>query len=314
MSDIALGIGSGLGQSVANTVLNRSQAEREQKQWRSNQNYLNRQARDNQRDAMTLVKEGYEMAGMSPALAVEGNFSPAQPGSTPLQNKEVPTMDFLSNLSAFAQVKALEAQTTNASATARKANAEAEKQELENDNYKARRDSSKDVSDAWLNDIIEDNHSSYRVRQYAQRLKDIQERYPNLLPSNIQSVFGNIGEGAKIDKDYEDYLLDKALAYTKRIDSDYLSAVRDIDKEQLRSLVQTISNLEKTGDLTDAEIEKTKKTLKLIDAQISETKSRGALEDSENIDKLLPQIDGISGLNAGVKSILKIFAIFFGHK
>lgn len=314
MSDVALGVGSGLGQSVANTVLNRFQAELEQRQWRSNQNYLNRQARDNLRDAMTLVKEGYEMAGMSPALAVEGNFSPAQPGSVPLQNKEVPTMDFLSNLSVFAQVKALEAQTTNASATARKANAEAEKQELENDNYKARRDSSKDVSDAWLNDIIEDNHSSYRVRQYAQRLKDIQERYPNLLPENIQSVFGNIGEGAKIDKDYEDYLLDKAIAYTKRIDSDYLSAVRDIDKEQLRSLVQTISNLEKTGDLTDAEIENTKKTLKLIDAQISETKSRGALEDSENIDKLLPQIDGISGLNAGVKSILKIFAIFFGHK
>lgn len=307
-------IGAGIGQSVANTILSRSTADKEQKQWRSNQNYLNNQARQNQVDAMSLVKQGYEAAGMSPALAVEGNFTPAQPGSVPLQNKQAPTVDFLSNLSAFAQVKALEAQASNASAAARKANADAQAKENENRNYEAKRKASKDISDAWLNDVIEDKQSSARMVMYAQRLKDVQENYPDLLADDIVNVFGNINNGQKYDSEYQHYLIDKALDYAKWIDSDFINAVKDIPKEQLAQLVQTVANMQKDKELTEAEIENAKKTLKLIEQQTAETKSRKELEDSENLDKLLPKIDGIKGANAGMKSLIKLMTIFFGHK
>ncbi|CAJ0592207.1 unnamed protein product [Cylicocyclus nassatus] len=62
-----------------NYFLNKNQFEREQKAWRSNQLFLNDLAQKNQRHAAENVVEGYEMAGLSPALAVNGDFSPAQP-------------------------------------------------------------------------------------------------------------------------------------------------------------------------------------------------------------------------------------------
>ena len=109
---IAAAMGAAAGQ-MANTAAQSSMNKAEARAWRGNQGYNYELSQDAQKNAAKNMVEGYKMAGLSPALAAGGNFSPASMPSAPMQNKQAPQMDLASALQAAKAAELSDAQQAN---------------------------------------------------------------------------------------------------------------------------------------------------------------------------------------------------------
>lgn len=131
---IAAAMGAAAGQ-MANTAAQSSMNKAESREWRKNQGYNFELSQEAQRNAARNMVEGYKMAGLSPALAAGGNFSPASMPSAPMQNKQAPQMDLASAVQAAKAAELSDAQQANLGEQTRSLKIENDRREQEDSNY-----------------------------------------------------------------------------------------------------------------------------------------------------------------------------------
>lgn len=106
---------SSAGGGMANYYTNKMLARQEQSNYVKNQHMLQDISQSNQRNSAKNIVQGAKLAGLSPAIASAGNFSPAQMASAPLQSKQVnvQTPNLVEAMAVANQSKLIEAQTAN---------------------------------------------------------------------------------------------------------------------------------------------------------------------------------------------------------
>ena len=133
---IAAVMGSAAAQ-MANTAAQSSMNKAEARTWRGNQGYNFELSQQAQRNSARNMVEGYKMAGLSPALASGGNFSPASMPSAPMQNKQAPQMDLASAVQAAKAVELADAQSDNLGEQTRALKIDNDRKEQQDSNYNA---------------------------------------------------------------------------------------------------------------------------------------------------------------------------------
>ena len=110
--------------SAAQYGMQTARDERNNERYRENIMLNNRLGLENQRQSASNVVAGFKMAGLSPALASQGSFSPVATPSAPMQSSEVPKLSIMEALASSTQRRLMDAE-------ARKAEAEATDKEID---------------------------------------------------------------------------------------------------------------------------------------------------------------------------------------
>lgn len=112
---LALGAGSGATSAGIGYFANRAMASQQQKYYQKNLAKQFAYSQLAQKMAPSNVKQGLVMAGMSPALATEGRFSPAQSPSAPLGGNSInmPNVDVANTALTMAQAEKTKAEAEN---------------------------------------------------------------------------------------------------------------------------------------------------------------------------------------------------------
>ena len=130
-------IAAAAGAQMANIAAQNSMSKTESEEWRKNQGYNFELSQQAQRNAAKNMVEGYKMAGLSPALAAGGNFSPASMPSAPMQQKQAPQMDLVSAVQAAKAVELADAQENNLAEQTRSLKIENDRKQQQDSNYNA---------------------------------------------------------------------------------------------------------------------------------------------------------------------------------
>lgn len=130
-------IAAAAGSTMANVALQNSMNKTESEEWRKNQGYNFELSQKAQRNAAKNMVEGYKMAGLSPALASGGNFSPAPMSSAPMQQKQAPQLDLVSAVQAAKAAELADAQQANLGEQTRALKIENDRKQQEDSNYNA---------------------------------------------------------------------------------------------------------------------------------------------------------------------------------
>lgn len=112
---LALGAGSGVTSAGIGYFANSAMAAQQQKYYEKNLRKQFAYSQLAQKLAPSNIKQGLVMAGMSPALATEGRFSPAQSPSAPLGGNSInmPNVDVASTALTMAQAEKTKAEAEN---------------------------------------------------------------------------------------------------------------------------------------------------------------------------------------------------------
>lgn len=171
MSDVleALGLGAGAGVASAGVgyLAARAMASQQQKYYQKNLAKQFAYSQLAQKLAPSNIKQGLVMAGMSPALAAEGRFSPAQSPSAPLGGNSVnmPDISVPSALQALSGVKQTASNIYLQNAEADKLTAEADSIKIDNANKRSR------------NDFAFENIPQYFESKIAEREQQLEKFY-----------------------------------------------------------------------------------------------------------------------------------------
>lgn len=242
----ALGIGAGSGVASAGIgyIANRALAQEQQKYYQKNLAKQFAYSQLAQKMAPSNLKQGLVMAGMSPALATEGRFSPAQSPTAPLGSNSVgmPNVNVSESMLALAQAK--------------KSDAEADAINIRNNQERNADDVSKLLSDVYFKKLSEVARTPEEKAQYDSLASIARNKGAFGL---LDTYIGMLDKKELYDLDYQEYLVRKNSAWLQN-NADDGNILLDIARipsnnrkfleEQIRKIGAEIENLNKQKDLT----------------------------------------------------------------
>ena len=283
MSSILEALGFGAGSGVASAgigyMANRALAQEQQKYYQKNLAKQFAYSQLAQKLAPTNIKQGLVMAGMSPALASEGHFSPAQSPTAPLGSNSVgmPNVNVAESALAVAQAK--------------KSDAEAEALNIRNAQERNADEVSNLLSDVYFKKLSEVARSSEEKAMY----DNLVSVAKNKGAFGLFSEFLNILDKKELyDASYQEYLLRKNVAWLQNHQDADLKAIANMPVKNLALLDKTlekytaeIENLNKQKELTEEEKNLKLSQIKLTDAEIANLKEVTQNLKNTNVMKMI---------------------------
>lgn len=258
-----------------------------------------------QRDSAQNVVAGYKMAGLSPALASSGNFSPASMPSAPLGSSEVPKSSLLESMALSSQMKLQDAE-------ARKTEAEAEEKEIE-----VKRKGDEDATYAL-------NMKQFFLQQAKDapsvELRDFYNKMADVTASkgSAQGLAGYFDLQGKSYKTRADIITDKVRAYvedfrlgqvrSEDLKNPLFAALVKMPEKQLEKTIQEIGYLGAMTEYYNTMKDLGKKDVELTTEEIEQIKAMTEHIKNTDVKQLIDKGDYKGAAIAFLCLILEAFA------